>query len=73
MSDLLTLPERSAERAMARRQVARIYRKGGCHFCTHRVEGWGKSACSTTGRTFPLCTKTPGTEFELDNERLKGG
>lgn len=65
-------PERSAERALARRQLAKVYRKGGCHYCKHRVEGWGKSACNTIGRTFPRCMSTPGKQFEPDHERLKG-
>jgi hypothetical protein len=65
-------PERFAERALARRQLAKVYRKGGCHYCLHAVHGWGKSACNTMGRTFPLCLKTPGTQFEPDHERLKG-
>lgn len=64
-------PERSAERALARRQLAKVYRMGGCGACRNAVHGWGKSACDTVGRTFPRCMSTPGKQFELDNERLE--
>lgn len=68
----LSPPERATERQIAKRLRSKVYRAGGCAYCTHRVEGWGKSACKTIGRTFPLCIKTPGTQFEPDHERLKG-
>jgi hypothetical protein len=64
-----TAPERSTERAKAVRVRAAIYRAGGCTYCLHRLTNWG--GCEQ-GRTFPLCLKTPGTEFELDQKRLKG-
>jgi hypothetical protein len=72
MADVLTPPEHSTERALAKRLRAKVTAAGGCAYCTHRVEGWGRAACSTTGRTFPLCMKTPGTEFEPDHQRLTG-
>ena len=62
-------PERSAERALARRQLAKVYRMGGCGACQHRLTNWG--GCQYD-RTFPRCMSTPGKQFELDNERLKG-
>jgi hypothetical protein len=68
----LTRPERCAEFGIARRQLAAIYRAGGCGVCIHAVHGWGRSACDTPGRVFPRCMGTPGPQFELDQERLKG-
>jgi hypothetical protein len=68
----LSPPERATERQIAKRTRALIYRVGGCAVCKNAVHGWGKSACDTTGRTFPRCMSTPGKQFELDNERLKG-
>ena len=65
-------PERATERQLAKRLRAKVYREGGCKFCRHSVHGWGKSACDTTGRTFPRCMSTPGKQFELDHDKLKG-
>lgn len=65
-------PERATERQQAKRIRALIYRVGGCAVCIHAVHGWGKSACDTTGRTFPRCMSTPGKQFELDETKLKG-
>ena len=68
----LTTPERSAEFGLARRKLAAVYRLGGCGACTHAVHGWGRSACNAVGRVFPRCLNTPGIQFELDHDRLKG-
>jgi hypothetical protein len=68
----LTRPERSTEVGLARRRLAAVYRLGGCGACTHAVHGWGRSACDTPGRIFPRCLATPGLQFEIDEERLKG-
>lgn len=72
MADVLTRPERAAERELARRQRVKVVAAGGCPYCRNAVHGWGVSACSTTGRTFPLCMKTRGVEFEPDHEKLQG-
>lgn len=72
MSEPYSRPERAAERELARRQRIKVTAAGGCLYCKHAVHGWGISACSTTGRTFPLCMKTPGVEFEPDHEKLQG-
>jgi hypothetical protein len=72
MTDLLTAPERATERDQAKRVRAEIYRAGGCGVCKHAVHGWGKSACNTSGRVFPCCMSTPGTQFEIDYTKLKG-
>jgi hypothetical protein len=72
VGELLTKPEQSAERELAKRQRIKVTQAGGCVYCVHRVEGWGRAACNTPGRTFPLCLKTPGTQFEPDYDRLKG-
>jgi hypothetical protein len=62
-------PERAAERAIAHRLRAKVYRMGGCGACQHRLTNWG--GCQQD-RTFPRCLSTPGTHFEPDHERLKG-
>lgn len=67
-----TRPEMNTERRIAGRLRAKVMRSGGCPFCIHAVHGWGRSACDTPGRTFPLCMKTPGLGFEPDHDRLKG-
>jgi len=66
-----TRPEAFTDLATARRIRAQMYRCGGCGMCTKRVEGFGLFACSTEGRTFPLCIATPGASFELDHDTLK--
>jgi hypothetical protein len=72
MGDVLTRPERAAERALARRLRLKVVAAGGCEYCRHAVHGWGISACSAADRTFPRCMKTPGVEFEPDHEKLQG-
>jgi len=72
VDETLTAPEKATERELARRKRIKVTQAGGCPYCIHAVHGWGKSACDTQGRTFPLCQKTPGTSFEPDHERLKG-
>lgn len=63
-------PELATERRICGRIRAMVLRDP-CRFCTHRVSGWGASACSTPGRYFPLCTKGRGTPaFEPDHELI---
>jgi hypothetical protein len=66
-----TRPERATEIKLARRQLAKIHRDP-CAYCTHREEAFGKSICPTFGRSFPLCTKTPGLQFDIDHAKLQG-
>lgn len=66
----LTRPEQSCAIRQAHIKRAAIYRANGCGVCVHRVEGWGAVACSSTGRTFPLCIRTGGVAFELDDVAL---
>lgn len=49
-----TAPEANTERRICGRIRAQIL-KDACAVCTHRVEGWGKSACTLVGRTYPAC------------------
>jgi hypothetical protein len=72
MAELLTRPEQAAERELAKRLRKKVTAAGGCAYCIHAVHGWGISACRTAGRTFPLCMKTRGVEFEPDHEKLQG-
>ena len=72
MAEPLTLPEHATERAIAKRLRAKVTAAGGCAYCLHAVHGWRRSACDTTGRTFPGCLSTPGTHFEPDHEKFKG-
>lgn len=70
----LTKPERAADRAQRRRIAAKIHACGGCGCCVHRdknSEAWNRAYCSQASRSFPLCTKTPGIGFELDEETVK--
>lgn len=69
VTEVLTRPEMAAERALARRQLAKVNAAGGCVYCMNRLTNWG--GC-TAGRTFPLCTKTKGVEFEPDQAKLQG-
>ncbi len=71
MVETYTRPELSTGRGLARRQIAKVAAAGGCAYCTHRVSGWGRHACESTGRTFPLCLKTPGTSFDPDHDKLR--
>lgn len=72
MADDYTQPERSAEITLAKRMRTKVTAAGGCPYCIHAVHGWGRSACSRAGRVFPLCLKTPGTQFEPDYDKLRG-
>lgn len=72
MAEALTPPEQQAERAIAKRLRAKVTAAGGCVYCSHRVEGWGRAACDTPGRVFPRCLHTAGRKFEPDYEKLKG-
>lgn len=49
-----TSPEANTERRICGRIRARIL-KDACAVCVHRVQGWGKSACTLVGRTYPAC------------------
>lgn len=75
LSDDMTRPERFCERATARRIRSEIYRRGGCGCCIHRdkeSEAWDRAYCIQLGRSFPLCLKTSGIGFELDEIAIKG-
>lgn len=68
-------PERSAEFAIARRHLSRMLREGTvCNHCVHRDPAslFGKHPCEQSGRSFPLCTKTSGPQFEPDHSTLRG-
>lgn len=69
MGEVLTRPERAAERELARRARVKVVAAGGCPYCLHRLTNWG--GCRQ-GRTFPACMKSPGVEFEPDHEKLQG-
>lgn len=69
---LYTGPERATERQMAKRTMAKILRAGGCAVCKNAVHGFGRSACDSLGRVFPRCLSTPGKQFDLDEDKLKG-
>ena len=66
----LTRPEQYVEEGITKRKLAIVVRCGGCPVCVHRVQGWDRFACDTLGRTFPLCMKTPGTQFSPDHEAI---
>lgn len=71
MTEPLSAPERSAEWRNIKRIRAAILRCGGCGCCTHRAYSFGERGyCKTNHRTFPLCMKTPGLSFELDESAL---
>lgn len=70
-AEAYTAPERSCERAVARRMLAKIS-GNPCGYCMHRVEGWGRVACDQPHRTFPRCLSTPGISFEPDYVKLQG-
>lgn len=72
MTDVYSRPERATEFGLARRKVAKVTAAGGCVYCTHAVHGWGRSACDTPSRSFPLCLKTPGLQFDPDHDKLQG-
>lgn len=65
-----TMPERSTERGIARRQMAKVTAAGGCLYCANRVEFHGLATCDLPHRTFPRCLATPGMSFEPDYEKL---
>lgn len=71
MAEPYSRPERAAEFAIARRHLAKVY-ADPCGHCMHRETAFGKAICPTFGRTFPLCTKTPGLQFDVDHETLRG-
>jgi hypothetical protein len=67
----LTRPERSAEWRNIKRIRAAILRCGGCGCCFNRASSFGERGyCKTEHRTFPLCMKTPGLSFVLDEAAL---
>lgn len=70
MSEPYSRPERAAEFSICRRHLAKVL-ADPCAHCVHREVIFGKAVCPTFGRTFPLCTKTPGLSFEIDHETLK--
>lgn len=66
-----TRPERAAEFAIARRHLAKVY-ADPCGHCVHREMVFGNATCPTFGRSFSLCTRTPGLQFEIDHATLIG-
>lgn len=75
MSDL-SPPEHVADRRAKKRIVARLFRDGGCAYCSNRdreVMGWGRSVCKPNpARSFPLCAKDgQSPAFELDEDTLR--
>lgn len=71
----MTRPERCAEFGLARRQLAKILREGSmCSVCTHREPNnpLRLDVCQSFGRSYPLCTRTPGLQFDPDHQRLQG-
>jgi hypothetical protein len=69
-------PELSAERAIARRKLAKVLKCGGCGACLHRdksQDAWDRGFCKVQGRTFPFCTKAGEPSFQLDETRLSDG
>lgn len=71
MTDGYSRPERATELAICRRHLAKVL-ADPCAHCLHRETVFGKAICPTFGRTFPLCTKTPGLQFDPDHGTLKG-
>lgn len=68
----LTRPETAAEWPNVGRIRAQIYRCGGCAMCSNRAgSAWGRGYCKVESRTFPLCMKTPGLEFSLDESTIQ--
>jgi hypothetical protein len=63
-------PEMVTERRVCGR-IRAIVLQDPCRYCVHGVSGWGASACSTKGRTFPMCTKRGAPAFEPDHERIE--
>jgi hypothetical protein len=69
--DDLTPPERYAERELGKEKREQVNKVGRCRVCIHRSgAAWGRGYCKVNGRTYPLCTKLPGPEFELDEIAL---
>lgn len=69
-----TRPERSAEFRLCRRILAQVNRCGGCGMCRNRdksKDAWDRGYCTHPNRTFPLCLKSPGLQFELDETTIK--
>jgi hypothetical protein len=69
----LTRPENFAERAKARRILAKIM-KDPCASCIHRGETfWDRTFCKVEGRTYWGCRdgKTEPT-FTLDRDTIEG-
>lgn len=71
MTEPYSRPERCAEFAISRRHLAKVY-ADPCSHCLHREVVFGNAICPTFARTFPMCTKTPGLQFDVDHETLRG-
>jgi hypothetical protein len=71
----LTRPENGAELRQRRAIADRVKACGGCALCLKRdraVIGWGRSVCTTAGRTFPQCaTDEREPRFELDEQQIR--
>ena len=69
----LTSPERHVERGIAKRQMAKVLKFGGCGCCLNRdktQDAWDRGFCKVNGRTFPFCMRAGEPSFEPDNTRL---
>ncbi len=66
-----TTTELAAERSICKRLRAKVY-ADPCGHCLHREMVFDKAICPTYGRSFPKCTSTPGLQFDIDHETLKG-
>lgn len=69
-------PERSTERALARRLMGKILREGSmCSVCLNREPNnpLKYDVCKQFGRAYPLCRADDGgPTFEPDYQRLEG-
>jgi hypothetical protein len=71
-ADEYTGPERNCEVAAAKRLRSAMLKKGPCFFCMHLIEGFELAACSTFGRSFPLCSADGlRPAFELDDAAMQ--
>jgi hypothetical protein len=67
MTDDLTRPERYTERELGKEKRDRVHAVGHCRVCINRSgAAWGRGYCRVNGRTYPMCTRLEGVQFELD-------
>ncbi len=73
-SEAYTSPERCCEVTKAKRVRELMLAKGLCHFCRHRVEGFGLAACSREGLMPAVCAKRgvgDGLRFDMDHDKVR--